>query len=64
MVLDSLIICACVTLPCSFYCEMLDFNPMDMKFYMMILDTLMDVLGLVWYFSHLPFLFYACVCMV
>ena len=43
---------------------MLDFNPMDLKFYMLILDTLMDVLVLVWHFSHAPFLFYECVCMV
>jgi hypothetical protein len=63
-VLEYVIMCTFVTLLHSSYHEMLDFNPMDMKFYMMILDTLMDVLGLVWYFSHLPFLFYACVNMV
>ena len=49
--------CVFVILPYSFYHEMLDFNPMDLKFYMLILDTLMDVLGLVWYFLMYQFCF-------
>jgi hypothetical protein len=53
-----------MTLPCSFYHEMLDFNPNALKFCMIVPNMLMDVLGLVWYFYHLPFLFYTHVCMV
>ena len=64
MVLDSLIICAFVTLPCSFYCEMLDIDPNCLKFCMMLLDMLLDLWGLIVHFSHLPFLFYGHVCMV
>jgi len=49
-----------LTLPCLSYCEMLVSYPMNLKFCMMNLDTLLDILVLVWHFSQLPFLFYAC----
>jgi hypothetical protein len=64
IVLDFVIMCTFVTLLHSSYHEMLDIDPNALKFCMIVLNMLMDVLGLVWYFSHVPILFYACVCMV
>ena len=43
-----------VTLPCSFHCEMLDIDPMAMKFCMMILNMLMDLCDFIWHFLLFP----------
>ena len=51
---------AYLTLPCLYLCEMLDSYPMILKFCMMKLDTLLDILVLIWYFYQLSFLFYDC----
>ena len=59
-VLEWLIICLILTLPCLYLCEMLVFNPMIVKICMMKLDTLLDILVLIWYFYQLSFLFYEC----
>jgi hypothetical protein len=48
----------------SFYCEMLIHWPIDLKFGVMIPNMLIDFWGLVVYFSHFSFLFYAHDCMV
>ena len=58
LVLGYLIICLILTLPCLSLCEMLVSYPMNLKFCMMKLDTLLDILVLIWYFYHLSFLFY------
>ena len=46
------------TLPCLYICEMLVFDPMILKICMMKLDSLLDILVLIWYFYQLPLLFY------
>lgn len=47
-----------LTLPCLYLCEMLVFDPMILKFCMLKLDTLLDILVLIWYFYQLSILFY------
>ena len=56
--------CAFVTLLHSSYHEMLDIDPNALKFCMIVPSMLMDVWGLIVHFYHLPFPFYACICMV
>ena len=57
-VLGFVYMCPFCTLPCHIFCEMLRFYPMLMKFYMLKLDILLDILVLIWYFYHLWLLFY------
>ena len=50
--------CHILTLPCFFICEMFIFHPMLMKFYMLKLDILLDILVLSLHFYQLPLLIY------
>ena len=58
--LEWLNMCPYLTLPWLSCCEMLVSYPMNVKFCMMKLDTLLDILVLIWYFYQLSFLFYDC----
>jgi hypothetical protein len=59
-VLGCLNMYAYLTLPCLYICEILVFDPMNVKFCMMKLDSLLDILVLIWYFYQLSSLFYDC----
>ena len=59
LVLENVNMYHIVYLACHIFCEMMSFNPMNLKFDMLKLDILLDILVLSLHFSHLWLLRYA-----